>query len=220
MSPHFLDGILAPKRVAVFGASDEPGTLGAGAVRQPAGRILRWRAVRDQPQARHGAGSDRLPRSGRPARAGGYRPDRDAGAHGARHSPPVRPAWGARGRGAFGGLPRDRRGGAWPGARNTRDCAQVRNAHCRPQLPGRDAARRQFQRDLQQQPGAAGQHRAGLAVGRDLYCGAGLGREPANRIFDGGIGRQCRRCPLRRRTGLSGAGPQDAQHPAVCRGGS
>jgi len=28
MSPHFLDGILAPKRVAVFGASDEPGTLG------------------------------------------------------------------------------------------------------------------------------------------------------------------------------------------------
>ena len=28
MSPHFLEGILAPKRVAVFGASDEPGTLG------------------------------------------------------------------------------------------------------------------------------------------------------------------------------------------------
>ncbi len=28
MTPHFLEGILAPKSVAVFGASDEPGTLG------------------------------------------------------------------------------------------------------------------------------------------------------------------------------------------------
>jgi len=28
MAPHFLEGILSPKRVAVFGASDEPGTLG------------------------------------------------------------------------------------------------------------------------------------------------------------------------------------------------
>ena len=28
MSPHFLEGILAPRSVAVFGASDEPGTLG------------------------------------------------------------------------------------------------------------------------------------------------------------------------------------------------
>ena len=216
MSTYRLSNVLAPRSVALVGASPRPGSLGAAILQQhPQRRICRrdrhrqsalWRdrrhdgcqphrqaAVRARARRRHGAGAGnsrhrRRRRQARCCRCG--------------H--------------------RQRRPRPWPGldrgSHRTRG-AGASHAPDRPELPRHHDAAHQAQCELCRAYAARRQSCADLAVRRDRGRHGGLGRAEIRRLLRHRLDRRPARRRYRRSARLFCARPRYRRDPALYRGG-